>query len=212
MKINLNIGKGLKFSDNKLTLNIENNRYVEKRNDGLYISNLNGSDGQSGKSTEDNYTIIKNSGGNIQTNPNVVEYIFSMCAYKVIESTRGSIDTYSVDTSTVKTTQEIINEINCCIDNDGGTTTSTAYILKTGNLFQLRDTATCGKWPKWSKAMDDLNRRPESKCLALFYIKNATYSTTSAYYLRNLKLVCLYSSLSQFVKGQEYNMDSKNNY
>ena len=135
-----------------------------------------------------------------------------MCAYKVKDNTRGSIDTYSVDTSVVKTPQEIIDEINYCIDYDDGNSHAASYILKTNELLQLQDKSYPWKLPKWSKAMDGLNRHPDSKCLVLFFIKESTYSENNAWYCRHLTLVCLYSSIPEYVKGQEYVINSKNNF
>lgn len=213
INLNLNIGDGLSFnSDNELMLNVETSEYVKRNNNGVFFYPLNGKDGQSGQSVEDNYTIIKNSAGRIQTNRNVVEYIFSMCGYQVIDSRRVSVDTYSVDKSKIKTPDEILGEINYCIDKDGATSHSASFILQTGNLLQLRTTVRPAKWPKWTYAMDSLNRDQTGRTLVLFYIKNATYSSTNAYYCKNLTLVCLWSDVSEYVKGQEYVINSKNDY
>ena len=137
-RLELNVADGFTFVDNKLALNIDESDYVEKRPNGLYIHDTDGEDGTSGASREDNYTIIMNDHNQLQTNPNVVEYIFSMNAYQVIERTRVSVDTYSVDTTTPKTIQDIINELNASIDAGNGNNNDAMFILKVGNILQLK--------------------------------------------------------------------------
>ena len=135
--INLNVGDGFTFTGNKLTLNFKNSEYVEKRESGLYIADLNGAPGQSGRSTEDNYTIIKNASGKLETDPFVIEYIFSMSAYKIDDVGRESVDTYhAIEPLTIKSVNDIINELNYCIDKDHGTSTTASYLFKTNNLLE----------------------------------------------------------------------------
>ena len=211
-EIHLNIGEGLTFNDKQLTLDFEESPYVHKRTNGLSIDSLKGNTGEGGDSVEDNYTIIKSKSGHLQTNPEVVEYIFSMCAYKVIERTRTSVDTYSVDNTQVKDINDIINELNACIDASGGTNNGAMYILKLRNLFQLRNTSSSIKLSSWPVAIDNLNRGQEDECKALFYVKEIEYSTNKTCYVKHIKLTCLWSSFDSFVKGTDYEANSKNDY
>ena len=218
-RLELNVADGFTFVDNKLALNIDESDYVEKRPDGLYIHDTDGEDGTSGASREDNYTIIMNDHNQLQTNSNVVEYIFSMNAYQVIERTRVSVDTYSVDTTTPKTIQDIINELNASIDAGSGTNNGAMFILKVGNLLQLKTSVSATKLSSWPVAIDSLKRETTDECIALFYIKAITYSTTHPHphdvqscYVRSLTLTCLYSSIQSFVKGNDYTANSIHEY
>ena len=218
-RIDLNVGKGFTFIDNKLALNMQTSAIFERRGNGLYAHDTDGNPGQSGSSVEDNYTIIKDASGKLQTNPVVVEYIFSMNAYKVIERTRSSPDTYSVDTSTPKTIQDIINELNASIDAGSGTNNGAMFILKVGNLLQLKTSVSATKLSSWPVAIDSLKRETTDECKALFYIKAITYSTTHPHprdvqscYVRSLTLTCLYSSFDSFVKGTDYSANSIHDY
>lgn len=218
-RIDLNVGKGFTFIDNKLALNMQTSAIFERRSNGLYAHDTDGNPGQSGSSVEDNYTIIKDASGKLQTNPVVVEYIFSMNAYKVIERTRSSPDTYSVDTSTPKTIQDIINELNASIDAGSGTNNGAMFILKVGNLLQLKTSVSATKLSSWPVAIDSLKRETSDECKALFYIKAITYSTTHSHphdvqscYARSITLTCLYSSFDSFVKGTDYSANSIHDY
>lgn len=214
MKIGVDVGKGFTFEQNKLTTKWVEGSKIEKREDGIYIPNMKGKPGISGRSVEDNYTVMLNERYNmIQTNPNVVEYIFSMCGYKVIESTRGSVDTYSVDKNSIKTPQDIINEINIVVDTNN-LYNCTNYNMRSGNLFQLRDTVSCGKPSNWPVAVDDGNRFFGSNCLALFYMNEVVHPTigTKFLYTNSIKMTCLWSTVPEYVKGQEYTANGKSNF
>lgn len=215
MTLEINPGNGLTFnSDHELTLNVDpTSPYCEKRLNGILVHDLTGDPGESGQSTEDNYTIIKNASDKLQTNPNVVEYIFSMNAYKVIERTRTSKDTYSVDETQLKTPQDIINELNALMDNTSGRFNGTSYLFKPGNLFQLRNTVTTIKGRSdWPVVIDDLNRTVDMVCFALFYVKAVSYSQTTDKYCLSLTLTCLWSSLNDYVPGTDYSATALHNY
>lgn len=218
-QINLNVGKGFTFIDNELALNMQTSEIFERRLNGLYAHDTDGDPGRSGSSAEDNYTIIKDAHDHLQTNSNVVEYIFSMNAYKVIERTRGSTDTYSVDTTQEKDTQDIINELNASIDAGNGTNNGGMFILKVGNLLQLKTSVSSTKLSSWPVAIDSLKRETTDECKALFYIKAITYSDTHPHphdvqscYVRTITLTCLYSSFASFVKGTDYTANSIHQY
>lgn len=217
-KLELNVGKGFTFEDNQLTLDIETSAMVEKRSNGIYAHDTDGNPGASGHSREDNYTIIMNDAQQLQTNSDVVEYIFSMNAYKVIERTRVSVDTYSVDNTQVKTIQDIINELNACIDASSGSNNGCMYILKQNNLFQLKTSVNAMKLSSWPVAIDQMKREPNDACIALFYVESITYSTTlikpneQPCYCRSLTLKCLWSSVQNFEVGTSYSANSIHEY
>lgn len=218
-RLDLNVGDGFTFINNQLALNIQTSDMVERRPNGLYVHDTDGEDGASGSSRPDDYTIILDSHDHLQTNPDVVEYIFSMNAYQVIERTRSSPDTYSVDTTTPKTIQNIIDELNASIDAGSGTNNGAMFILKVGNLLQLKTSVSATKLSTWPVAIDSLKREINDECKALFYIKAITYSDTHAHphdvqscYVRSITLTCLYSDLSGFVKGTDYSANSQHQY
>lgn len=218
-RLDINVGDGFTFINNQLALNIQTSDMVERRPNGLYVHDTDGEDGASGSSREDNYTIIMDSHQHLQTNPDVVEYIFSMNAYQVIERTRVSVDTYSVDTTTPKTIQDIINELNASIDAGSGTNNGAMFILKVGNLLQLKTSVSATKLSSWPVAIDSLKRETTDECKALFYVKAITYSSTHPHphdvqscYVRSLTLTCLYSSFQSFVKGNDYTANSIHEY
>ena len=217
-RIDLNVGKGFTFEDNQLTLDIETSPMVDIANNGIYTHDTDGDPGISGHSREDNYTITMNMNQQLQTNPSVVEYIFSMNAYKVIENTRVSVDTYSVDNTQVKTIQDIINELNACIDASSGANNGCMYIMKPNNLFQLKTSVNAMKLSSWPVAIDQMKREPNDTCIALFYVESITYSSTILRpgeipcYCRSLTLKCLWSSVASFVVGTSYSANSIHEY
>lgn len=197
MEISINTGKGMGFNGNKLTTNWVENENIEKRDDGIYIPNLKGPPGSGGGTVVDNHTIIIDNNNRLKINAEVVQCIYSMSAYVVVS--RGSTSSYSVDKSQVKTINDIISECNAIIDNDGPSWTT--YDLRVGDLFQFRNSAVPTKYSNWPVAIDDGNRYNGQTCLALFVVTDVD---SSNHYTKSLSLQCLWSSLSQYVKGTTY--------
>lgn len=197
MKIEVKNGRGFGFNGNKLTTRWDENGNIEKREDGLYIPDLKGPKGTPGGTTVDNHTIIVDDNNKLSINRDVVQKIYSMCAYAVTD--RTNVYTYAVDDSTVKTIDDIVDECNAIIDNKGPSWTT--YDLKTGDLLQLRNRAVPAKYSSWPVAVDDGNRYNGQTCLALFVV---TAVDSSNHYIKSLSIQCLWSSLSQYVKGTTY--------
>lgn len=197
MEISINAGKGMGFNGNKLTSNWVENENIEKRDDGIYIPNLKGPPGLGGGTVVDNHTIIIDNNNRLKINAEVVQCIYSMSAYVVVS--RGSTSSYSVDKSQVKTIKDIISECNAIIDNDGPRWTT--YDLRVGDLFQFRNSEVPTKYSNWPVAIDDGNRYNGQTCLALFVVTDVD---SSNHYTKSLSLQCLWSSLSQYVKGTTY--------
>lgn len=198
MILSVNAGKGLGFNDNKLTtIWSDKSVPIEKREDGLYIPSLKGDNGSNGGTEIDGYTIITDSNNRLTINRDVVQLIFSMSAYVVVS--RNSVSSYSIDKSQIKTIDDIVNECNAIIDNGGPRWTT--YDMQKGDLFQLRNNAVPAQYSDWPVAVDDGNRYNGQTLLALFVV---TDITTNNHYTNTLSLQCLWSSLSQFVKGTTY--------
>lgn len=139
-------------------------------------------------------------------NRNVVNMIFSMCAYSILSRDTDGGTTITVDTSSVKSLTEMVDEMNRPLVSGGDNTIS--YQMRVGELFQLMSTPH-GRVINVSggghEAVEDGNRYPDNanKTLALFCVTEIVYAQ-NGYYINNIRLKCLYSSLSSFVKGQTY--------
>lgn len=214
MKIDLLIDKGLTFNGNSIATRWSDNDPVKIRrtDDGIIVPSLKGEDGPAGGSTIDGITI-KGSSAMIQTNPQVTQYIFSECAFHVIDhGTSTSASSYAVDTTQVKTIDEIRSEWNAPMDA-GTTVNAQPYILGKNNFLQLRYAAHPSVIKnRWACAADSGNRHFGDTILAFFVIKDIQYGKISGRpsgYLNYLELTCLWSVLPEFVKGQVYTSGSK---
>lgn len=195
-------GNGITYNGNSLSANIATDDPVpiQKTNSGILIPDLTGPDGEPGGTVRDNITIIGED-SYMYTNKDVVEYIFTMCVYKVISRAKPS--TYSVDRSSVKTMDDIMAELNHPIKNSYSNMT-TYYMMK-DNLLQLREQAHSGKDPSWQYAVDDGNRYFGDSIVALFIITECEHNNSRwTYFTNKLSIKCLWSVIPEFVKGQTY--------
>ena len=151
MKIKLNIGKGLGFSEEgklttKLNSTSESSGLIVKKDDGIYIPSLKGKDGGPGGSSVDNHTIIDN-GGALMTNRDIVQMVFTMCVWKTVSNTSGSYDTNGSSSRTTRTINilspntrkqkyDVIQEINWRF-NQGYSIT--AYNMIAGDLLLFKN-------------------------------------------------------------------------
>lgn len=198
-------GPGISYNNNSLTASIATDDPIPmKKNDtGIIIPDLTGPDGKPGGTLRDNITIIGND-SYMQTNRDVVEYIYSMSAYKVTSRTSPSL--YRVDRNTVKTMDDIMFELNHVVKYSGVNMTN--YFMEKNNLLQLRDKGHGGidKTNGWLDAIDDGNRYYGDSTLALFVITECEHhsSRSYSYFTTKLSLQCLWSDLSEFEKGNIY--------
>lgn len=209
--INLNVGNGLGFTNDTpsaLTIDATGND-VLKTPTGLFVPDLSG-DGSGTNSHVDGWTLVEgtsNLGNPIpDINRSVSNLIFSMCAYSITGRGTGSSTAITVNTSSVKTPAEIVAEMNRPLERSARNYSS--YQPHVGELFQLISTPH-GRSIEVSgvgyEAAEDGNRYPDNanRTLALFCITAIEYAQ-NGFYINNLKMICLYSSLSTYVKGQVY--------
>lgn len=220
--IDLKVGKGLTNSgpDDELHMNFASDVPVQKLDTGLYISKQDVGDDIEGRI--DYHTIqpmYKTPKGTcIGINHDVVVCIYTM-SYKKRASLSSDQDHYNT-TSGTKTVEDIIDEMNVIMDyyykhrmDPNGTPQSvpdgmmhTSYLMKQGDFFQfrtkIRPTQRIYEWPC---AQDDTNRYEDDPIVAFFYIEEAEYGwSEDPYYLTKLKLKCVWSTLADYVVGQEY--------
>lgn len=165
---------------------------------GLFVEDMSGDDGGI-NTTVDNYTLTIDTStvspyapiGDI--NRNVVQMIFTMCAYKVVGRS-GSV--VNIDNTQVKSVQDMLTEMNYPLTLGSWS----SYNPNIGDLFQLVSNVV-GR-SAGSSATEDGNRYSGAgSVLALFAI---TGIQKVGYSIRSLTLTCLYSSLSQFSQGGTY--------
>lgn len=196
-KITISTGNGITFDGNKLTVNASPDSDIVKETDGLYVPNL--SAGESGTRVDNHTVIVESQNNRLRINRNVVQCIFAMSRYPV--TSRASISSYSVNTSAVKTIDDIRNEFNAVLDASGGDVQWTTYDAIKGDLFMLRGIAHPAKYSSWPVAMDDGNRYIGDVCYALFVVDNIK---RSGHYTDALNLYCLYSRTEGYTAGQTY--------
>lgn len=187
MKLNININQGLTFNGNKLTLDIgDTGENIIKTDEGIYVPSLQGNPGSSGTIGVDNWTIINanSAGTKIKTSREVVQYIFSMCMWKVTNHTRSG---YAVDESTMKTLADVITEANYVVDRYD----YTAYNMKQNDLFMFKYSANPMGFSQWTHTTDDGNRYPGTKCHALFNVESIETLNKK---VQTLSLRCLWCS------------------
>lgn len=189
--ISVNIGKGLAFNENKITTDWDESSDVEKRENGLYIPN------RIGGSTVDEIGLHALGDRTIEINRDVIQIIHSMCINKV--TSRNDVASYTVDSSAIKTIDDIRDECNA--NSNNGVLWST-YSLRTNDLFMLSSIPHPVKMSGWSCAMDEDKRYPGDYCLALFVITDVEYSRS--HYVSKLTIQCLYSSTTSYTKGTSY--------
>lgn len=209
--LEINAGKGLTFDGNKLTANwaTDDPAPVEITEDGVIIPDLKGDPGPASGTTADGVSVIERS-SRIQTNPSVVEYIFSMCAYKCIN--RGAPKDYAVDETRAKTIDDIIHEMNA-IKRYNGKNMST-YYMQTNQLLLLRQQYHASRLSGWTESVDDGNRWFGDKAVALFIIRDVKHSSSSysSFFTTSLTLQCIWVTdpeddpvvASAFTKGGIY--------
>lgn len=209
--IKLNVGDGLGFtsdSPSALTINTDS-QDITITSSGLYVDDLSG-DGSGTNSVADGWSLIEstsNLGNPIpDINRNVSNLIYSMCAYTITGRGTGSSTAITVNPASTKSINEILSEMNRPLDRSGRNYSS--YQPRVGELFQLISTPH-GRSIEVAgvgyEAAEDGNRYPDNanRTLALFCITGIEYAQ-NGYYVNNIRMICLYSSLSAYTKGQTY--------
>lgn len=218
-KLEIKTGKGLKFDNNGvMLLDISDADGIEIKfdsNDALIIPDLTGPDGPAAGSDIDNITVIHTDATEqyLQTNPAVIQYIFSIVGYETIQFPEVkdggfNADEYIVDTSIIRNVESIKNELNKNIDACNGVS-SVSYVWGKGNFVMLRYQTRPGALPKWTYALDNGNRYYDDILMALFVIDDIIYNKGdnktlpgySDYYIRYLKLKCLWAREEDKVKA-----------
>ena len=207
--IKLNIGNGFGFTQTapqKLTIDSVGNN-ISIKEDGLFIH-----DEQNNlvDATVDDWTLKQST--SLQNKPipsinrSVTNMIFSMCAHPIVSRSTDGGTSITVDTSSTKTLSQMVDEMNRPLVRGGDN--STSYQMYVGELFQLISTPH-GRVINVSgggyEAVEDGNRYPDNanRTLALFCVTEIVYAQ-NGYYINNIRLKCLYSSLTAYVKGQTY--------
>ena len=209
--IKLNVGDGFGFTEetpSKLKVNIFGDD-ISNTPDGIYVDDLTGENERT-DSHVDNWTLIEgtsNLGNPIpDINREVSNLIFSMCAYSITNRGTGGDTTITVNTSSVKSVSEIVDEMNYPLNAAGSNWSS--YQPRVGELFQLISTPhgrVINVAGGGYSAAEDGNRYPDNanRTLAMFCITGIEYAQ-NGYYINNISMVCLYSSLTEYTKGQTY--------
>ena len=207
-------GDGLMITDEGITTRWLANDAVKKSSDGLYVDASIVANGI--RSKIDGHTIVmtgmtKERRGIIGVNHDVVSCCLSMCMYKV--DNRSTVETYSVDTTHVKTITEIREEFNIVRNTYASLGMAIPmgipYVMHkiyTGDFLTLRTgfrgilySDENGTWPI---AADDMRRYETDEITAMFYVSEATWNDNDE--LTQLSLLCIWSSDESYVPGQYY--------
>ena len=171
--------------------------YIHSDQDGLYVDDLNVGDG----TISDGWTIL--SGNNPDTAIAVISFIFSFGLYKPASRSSSGIEY----TSTIRTASNIIDELNAPIVINSSNYTS--YRPNQGELIQLITNPTSRRVIDRQGVINGTsvetgnrlsNGTQETK--AIFCVANITY--LNIYKVNTIDLLCIYSSIPEFVVGNHY--------
>lgn len=209
-------GPGLTFKGNKLTTDwgTESDSTIVPtiNEEGIKVPDLIGKDDKNKDILDedtrvDNATIISTLDRRLRINREVVQFIHSMCAFKVIN--RETIKGYEVDVNTPKTIIDIMEEMNIMMRTDEYLDIN-KYSLVPNNFFQLIYNSHPVKEPGWPIALDGNTRMFGDSTLALFVIEECEYDSGRADYITTLAIRCLWSKIASFSKGTKYKATSAN--
>lgn len=197
MQLVPNVGNGLKIDENGAVTIDYDETYIHSDQDGLYVDDLNVGDG----TISDGWTIL--SGNNPDTAIAVISFIFSFGLYKPASRSSSGIEY----TSTIRTASNIIDEINAPIVINSSNYTS--YRPNQGELIQLITNPTSRRVIDRQGVINGTsvetgnrlsNGTQETK--AIFCVANITY--LNIYKVNTIDLLCIYSSIPEFVVGNHY--------
>lgn len=197
MQLVPNVGNGLKIDENGAVTVDYDETYIHSDQDGLYVDDLNVGDG----TISDGWTIL--SGNNPDTAIAVISFIFSFGLYKPASRSSSGI-TY---TSTIRTASDIIDEINAPIVINSSNYTS--YRPNQGELIQLITNPTSrrvidrqGVVNGTSVETGNRSSNGTQETKAVFCVANIAY--LNIYKVNTIDLLCIYSSIPEFVVGNHY--------
>lgn len=224
--LGLDLGDGLHTtqSENKLAVHYEpnGNMHLEisdvPEENGIYVNDLNGADGQGGGSQYDGWTTKRGTGWKtsdtsqtindfIDMDRDVVNLIFTFGLYRATMRHPTTI-TYG---STVKDVQSVCNEIVAPVYWNNRSYTS--YRPNAGELIQFvtNPTFRTVPWNGSTIACETLNRvtTQVQEVKAMFVIMEIHYDSDihqggNEYWVNDMKLCCIYSSVPDFVVGTTY--------
>ena len=200
--------------------NIHIETYLDPKDgkNGIYIENLNGADGSGGASRYDGWTMKPGTGWKISDTSqtindfidmdrDVVNLIFTFGLYRATMRHPTTI-TYG---STVKDVQSVCNEIVAPVYWNNRSYTS--YRPNAGELIQFvtNPTFRTVPWNGSTIACETLNRvtTQVQEVKAMFVIMEIHYDSDihqggNEYWVNDMKLCCIYSSVPDFVVGTTY--------
>jgi hypothetical protein len=218
--LNLNLGEGLCIdNENKLSVKYTGN-YIHITPNGLFVDPLTGAAGSITDSwstkqypgTAIDYNVIspRSTSNFIDVDREVTNLIYSYGVYTV--GTRGL--TNIAYTNQVRTISDLVYEMNYPVTVYGGN--SFFYLPRTGELIQLVDKPeTVGvntNSTEMQKTAAETGRRGNNldmETKVLFMVSDVLLDSdvdpgASGRIVAKLKLLCLYSSVPEYVVGNEY--------
>lgn len=215
--IKLDLGSGLHTNlQDEMSVSYTDNGHIHIEDnlgeEGLYVDNLNGEDGVGGVSVPDGWTTVDGTGYNIsdpsQTtqfidmNRDVVNLIFTFGLYKATTRNPSNI-TYGTN---VKDVRSICNEIDAPIWFSPSSYTS--YKPMEGELIQLVKNPLFRTVPVGNStvACENGNRlgNDSMETAVMFVITEINYQPGNIYWVTDMTLCCIFSTVPDFVVGQSY--------
>lgn len=145
-------------------------------------------------------------------NHEVVVPIYSMAAWTTDQANRQSGYIPYTNPKHAKKKQNIINEVNYLYDKGIGVT---SYIIKPNSLLQfvvIGNDANDGFTHTLSSNgyfMEDMNRYPDEKTVALFWVKSVTNRGDYTGAISDIELVCLWShNHNWWVPGENWEVNN----
>lgn len=214
--IQVDIGDGLKFYNNKITLNIDQSSNVMKRDDGIYVAGDTTASEELSHipiystctwtiyetQTKTDEDEVSRPSGMLNFHRHHIQMIFSMCLYKITTRTKTSVEHGDECKSIIDICSEINYPLNHNIDY------STSYNLQHGDLFQLVNSAH-GRKVETGYSFEDGKRYygENEQTLALFYVDKVKYYESIPQKIKDLVLRCIWRDdklTDKFSVGEYY--------
>lgn len=145
-------------------------------------------------------------------NHEVVVPIYSMAAWTTDQANRQIGYIPYTNPKHAKKKQDIINEVNYLYDKGIGVT---SYIIKPNSLLQFvvigndDNNAFTHTLPHGEYVMEDMNRYPDEKTVALFWVKSVTNRGDYTGAISDIELVCLWShNHNWWVPGENWEVNN----
>lgn len=204
-----NTGNGMKIdANNKLSINFDDTN-IHVDSNGLYVDDLNVIDG----TTCDGYSVYVTNPSDtskIDVNRDVVTFIYSYGVYAPYARGNSGIvyrDGEEQRDKQIKTASDIVNEMNKPLLHNA----NARWHPNKGELLQLITNpayAPCKPNDYYVETGGRSNTSTQ-ETQALFYISDISYDPNKyqGYYITELKLMCIYTGINTFEKGEEYTGD-----